>query len=725
MLYGNVHDIRNHQYVTHGDDHPLNALISGNTIYEISKRKQPGDYLLIFGGFWNKKIADAHGDMIVVEPAIGYPSSFSNFKVYPSYAYLHSFVQDANLPINHYHVVIPHYFDVDDFDPHQPKEDYFLFVGRLNFDKGITLAIDLTAKIGARLKVCGQGNFQALGYAQIPDHVDFIGYVGVEKRKELMAKAKCVIMPTIYMEPFGCVVIESLLSGTPILTHDWGGPGENNIHGVTGFKCRTFEQFEWAARNIHLIEPKKCREWAEKNFSFDKIGHMYEDYFQSLQGGVDWYRPNPSRTNLDHLKKEYPVSSKWCVVIFAYGDIFYAPDSKRVLEDYFRFHGIPYYFITEKPLSFDTKEAHPSWWKLKVHSIVRGYDFIITWDLDLLPRNRHAKVIQEFDMTKICMVRDSSVSDTEDGFFKYNGGLIGIPKTYQSFMENIFDTHAPGVLADYEQYYLNNELFQNNMKIHELPRKLNGLYSTRYFPDALLQHYTHGHGAKHKIFEHRQMYFQEDEYTRQSIFRIIDIIPYVDENDIIVNHNEIERNEQIIASKYIPSRSTVLELGARYGTVSCVINSILSDPTKHVAVDPDISILKALEKNKSTHGAQFHIFNGVVSRKKLFLQLESYSTHTTSQDTGISVSSMSIEELETMYGLTFDCLVADCEGFMEQFIRENEEFVQRLETVTYEEDQASRCDYAYVTERLISFGFSCIHTEMNGSLQYRVWKKQY
>jgi glycosyltransferase involved in cell wall biosynthesis len=507
-LYGNVHDIRNNQYVTHGDDHPLNALISGNTIYEISKRKRPGDYLLIFGGFWNKKIADAHGDMIIVEPAIGYPGSFSNFKVYPSYAYLHSFIQDANLPVNHYHVVIPHYFDVDDFDPHQPKEDYFLFVGRLNFDKGITLAIDLTAKIGARLKVCGQGNFQALGYEKIPDHVDFIGYVGVEKRKELMAKAKCVIMPTIYMEPFGCVVIESLLSGTPILTHDWGGPGENNIHGVTGFKCRTFEQFEWAARNIHLIEPKKCREWAEKNFSFDKIGLMYEEYFQSLQGGLDWYKPNLTRTNLDHLKKEYPVSSKWCVVVFAYGDIFYAPDSKRVLEDYFRFHGIPYYFVTEKPY-FDTKDAHPSWWKLKVHSIVRGYDFIITWDLDLLPRNRHVNVIQDFDMTKICMVRDSTVSDTEDGYFKYNGGLIGIPKTYQSFMANIFDAHAPGVLNDYEQYYLNNQLFQTNAKIHELPRKLNGLYGTQYFPDALLQHYTYGHQAKYRISEHRQMYFQE------------------------------------------------------------------------------------------------------------------------------------------------------------------------------------------------------------------------
>jgi hypothetical protein len=308
VLYGNVFDIRRNQYTILSDDSEMYSLIAGNTIYEISKRKKPGDFLLLFGGFWHKRIADAHKDMIVVEPAIGYPSSFCNYKVYPSYACLHSFVQDGNLQMNSYHVVIPHYFDVDDFDATQPKEDYFLFVGRLNFDKGITLAIQLTAQIGARLKVCGQGNLSSLGYDKIPEHVDFIGYVGVEERKKLMAKAKCLIMPTLYMEPFGCVAIEGMLSGTPILTNDWGGPGENNVHGVTGFKCRTFEQFEWAARNIHLINPKNCREWAEKNFSFDKIGHMYEEYFQSLQG-IDWYKQNPSRTNLDHLTKHYPTSS--------------------------------------------------------------------------------------------------------------------------------------------------------------------------------------------------------------------------------------------------------------------------------------------------------------------------------------------------------------------------------------------------------------------------------
>jgi glycosyltransferase involved in cell wall biosynthesis len=307
IMYGNVFDIRKNQYTILSDDSDMYSLIAGNTIYEISKRKKPGDFLLLFGGFWNKRVADAHQDMIVVEPAIGYPASFCNYKVYPSYACLHSFVQDGNLQMNSYHVVIPHYFDVDDFDATQPKEDYFLFVGRLNFDKGITLAIQLTERIGARLKVCGQGNLSSLGYDKIPEHVDFIGYVGVEERKKLMAKAKCLIMPTLYMEPFGCVAIEGMLSGTPILTNDWGGPGENNVHGVTGFKCRTFEQFEWAARNIHLINPKNCREWAEKNFSFDKVGHMYEEYFQSLQC-IDWYKQNPSRSNLDHLTKHYPTA---------------------------------------------------------------------------------------------------------------------------------------------------------------------------------------------------------------------------------------------------------------------------------------------------------------------------------------------------------------------------------------------------------------------------------
>ena len=75
---------------------------------------------------------------------------------------------------------------------------------------------------------------------------------------------------------------------------------------------------------------------------------------------------------------------------------------------------------------------------------------------------------------------------------------------------------------------------------------------------------------------------------RETIFRIIDRIPYVDEHNTVIDHRTHERNEQELALRFIPRDATVLELGARYGTVSCVINSILNDPTRHVAVDPDL-----------------------------------------------------------------------------------------------------------------------------------------
>lgn len=215
---------------------------------------------------------------------------------------------------------------------------------------------------------------------------------------------------------------------------------------------------------------------------------------------------------------------------------------------------------------------------------------------------------------------------------------------------------------------------------------------------------------------------QPDVSLRDSIFRIIDRIPYVDENGDTINHHWLERNEQIIAHKYVPRDAAVLELGARYGTVSCVINSILNDAKRHVVVDPDTSIIPALKSNRSSHGAQFHIFNGVVSRKPLYLQQESYCTYTVSNGT-TPVSSLTIEELEKVYGMTFNCLVADCEGFMEQFVRENLEFVRRLDTIIYEEDCPEKCDYYYVYDTLKHYGFTCIHTELNYTLRYRVWKK--
>ena len=61
---------------------------------------------------------------------------------------------------------------------------------------------------------------------------------------------------------------------------------------------------------------------------------------------------------------------------------------------------------------------------------------------------------------------------------------------------------------------------------------------------------------------------------------------------------DFEKEEQMLIRTYIPSDATVLEMGARYGTVSCVISQVLNDPTKHVAVEPDSTVIEALTENK-------------------------------------------------------------------------------------------------------------------------------
>jgi len=109
-------------------------------------------------------------------------------------------------------------------------------------------------------------------------------------------------------------MVEALFCGTPVITSDWGGFAENNLHGVTGYRCRTMEQFEWACKNVDKISRKACYEWAMNNFSLERVALMYEEYFETLtkvhDGSVGFYATNSTRTNLDWLVRYYPKSQE-------------------------------------------------------------------------------------------------------------------------------------------------------------------------------------------------------------------------------------------------------------------------------------------------------------------------------------------------------------------------------------------------------------------------------
>lgn len=280
-----------------------------NAILEIQKRKQKNDFLLPFWGLGVKTICDHHNDLIVVEPGIGYADGhWAKWKIFESYAIYHAYCGLRNVSACYqswYDVVIPNYFDLDEFEYSENKEDYFLYLGRVYDGKGVNVAIQAANIAGVKLVIAGQ---KEEGY-QLPNTVEYIGYADLNTRKKLMSKAKASLLPSMYVEPFGGVQIENLLSGTPTITTDWGAFSENNLHGVTGYRCRTMGDFVAAIKNIDKIKPINCRKWGE-NFSLQKIAPMYEKYFQDVYNVYTkngWYE-NTEEQYLNFLQKNYPTN---------------------------------------------------------------------------------------------------------------------------------------------------------------------------------------------------------------------------------------------------------------------------------------------------------------------------------------------------------------------------------------------------------------------------------
>lgn len=282
-----------------------------NAIKAINERKQTQDVLLCPMGNYQKPIADAV-ELLTVESGIGYTGVFSNYRIFESYAWMHYIYGLLNQSDGSwYDAVIPNYFDINDFPFKAEKEDFLLYFGRIIHRKGVQVASDVAKATGNQLYIVGQGSLDdpaeglQLGSEK---HIKYFPAVGPEERAWFLGNAKAVLMPTYYLEPFGGVNVEAQLCGTPVITSDWGAFPETVLHGVTGYRCRTFEEFCWAVKNIHRIKPEDCRKWAETNYSIERIGRMYEEYFQRINNLFQkgWYQPNEDRQDLEWLNRYYP-----------------------------------------------------------------------------------------------------------------------------------------------------------------------------------------------------------------------------------------------------------------------------------------------------------------------------------------------------------------------------------------------------------------------------------
>lgn len=185
----------------------------------------------------------------------------------------------------------------------------------------------------------------------------------------------------------------------------------------------------------------------------------------------------------------------------------------------------------------------------------------------------------------------------------------------------------------------------------------------------------------------------------------------LDENDNPVNIYFFEATEQLLANKYVEENDTILELGARYGSVSCISNFKLKNKTNHVVVEPDERVWNALEKNKQLNNCEFNIVKGFVANKKMALtnvnDCFGYGTSSVEDNTS-NINSYTLNEIKQKYNIKyFSFLIADCEGYLGEFLNTYPELYDEMNKIMFERDGNDKSIYVEIVNKLYSKGFDC------------------
>lgn len=198
----------------------------------------------------------------------------------------------VNLPFINFKRVIYNGIDPSKYKFSAKKKDFLLWMGRLTREKGAHLAIDVAKKTGVKLVLAGlkekgqEDYFQKIyKEAKASPKITLLGRLSEEEKGELLSKARAFLFPILWEEPFGLVMTEAMVCGTPVIGFDRGSVPEIVKDGKTGFVIASeigVSGLVSAVENLGPIDPFDCRKWVKENFTLEKMVEAYEKAYQEL-----------------------------------------------------------------------------------------------------------------------------------------------------------------------------------------------------------------------------------------------------------------------------------------------------------------------------------------------------------------------------------------------------------------------------------------------------------
>jgi len=180
--------------------------------------------------------------------------------------------------------------DTETYPLVEDKEDYLLFVGRMSFQKGAQIAVNVAKKLGMKIKLVTKISephekkyFAEYVEPNMTSSCELIGDIDLEEKINIYAKAKCTLFPIQWPEPFGLVMAESMATGTPVIAVKDGAVPEVVHDGKTGYLVNNnVDEMCEAVKKMDKIEPKKCRQHVVDNFSVMAMVKNYESAYELI-----------------------------------------------------------------------------------------------------------------------------------------------------------------------------------------------------------------------------------------------------------------------------------------------------------------------------------------------------------------------------------------------------------------------------------------------------------
>jgi len=169
----------------------------------------------------------------------------------------------------------------------QKDRDYLLFLGRVSHAKGTADAIKIARAVNLPLKIAGKVDANDAEYFEqnikdeLHDGIEYIGEVGFQEKLNLYRKAKAVVYPIHFEEPFGLVMTEALAAGTPLVALDRGSVREILVDKVNSVVADSVDELIARFGEVDRIKSSDCIAHA-RSFSVDRMTSSYEEIYRTV-----------------------------------------------------------------------------------------------------------------------------------------------------------------------------------------------------------------------------------------------------------------------------------------------------------------------------------------------------------------------------------------------------------------------------------------------------------